>query len=99
MAQEWAVKFYASQAWQDCRHAYIVSVYGLCERCQQPGVIVHHRIKLTPSNINDPNITLNHEHLELLCVECHNTEHMGKHESVTQEGLRFTINGDLTEVV
>jgi hypothetical protein len=56
---------------------------------------VHHRIWLTPENINDPNVSLNHENLELLCQDCHNKEH---HETEpVAEGLRFDENGDLIQ--
>ena len=62
--KEWAKSFYKSQAWKRCRAAYAASVGGLCERCLSrgmytPGVIVHHKIVLTPDNISDPSVTLN----------------------------------------
>jgi 5-methylcytosine-specific restriction endonuclease McrA len=88
----WAKSFYKSKAWRQCRDAFFASRYGLCERCGKPGVIVHHKIKLTPSNINDPTVTLNWNNLELLCQDCHNKEHGG---SVTADGLEFDENGDL----
>ena len=52
----------------------------LCERCLARGLIrqgdeVHHKIRLTPENINDPNISLNWENLEMLCKDCHEKEH------------------------
>ena len=70
MAKDWAKAFYKSAAWQDCRSAYIQSVFGLCERCGVPGAEVHHIIYLTPDNINDPYIALSWDNLELLCHEC-----------------------------
>lgn len=91
--KQWAEKFYRSKAWRQCRDAYFVFKHGLCERCGGPGKIVHHRIWLTPENINDPNVSLNHEHLELLCQECHNREHHGG--DVVADGLMFDENGDL----
>ncbi|SFR15292.1 HNH endonuclease [Desulfoscipio geothermicus] len=87
-----AKKFYKSKAWLKCREAYIASVFGLCERCPRPGHIVHHKIKLTPENINNPDVTLNWDNLEYLCLNCHNREHGG---ASTAEGLRFDENGDL----
>ena len=80
MAKDYAKRFYKSKAWRECRAGYISSVNGLCERCLErgrytPGYIVHHIIYLTPDNINDPDITLNHNNLEYLCHECHNREH------------------------
>lgn len=76
-ATDW---FYKKQAWRDCQAAYIKAAGGLCERCYAmgkvvPGEIVHHKIHLTPQNINDPSITLSFDNLELLCRECHGIEH------------------------
>ena len=52
----------------------------MCERCLKkglvvPGEIVHHKIRLSPENINDPSVTLNFDNLELLCRDCHGEEH------------------------
>lgn len=72
--------FYRSHAWRRCRDAYAASVSGLCERCLKRGLIVagdevHHKIRLAPENINNPEIALNWENLELLCKSCHDDEH------------------------
>ena len=75
MAQSFAKAFYNSKSWEQCRNAYIVSVYGLCEQCNKPGFICHHKTKLTPSNINCPDITLNFDNLTYLCLTCHNEAH------------------------
>jgi len=92
--KEYAKKFYKSKAWKNCRAAYFTSKYGLCERCAGPGKIVHHIKYITPENITDPNITLNHSNLELLCQDCHNREHHERY-GVTSWGLMFDCNGDL----
>ena len=93
MAREFAEAFYRSKAWKQCRRAFFIAKHGICERCGGPGKIVHHKIYLTPQNINDPNVTLNFDNLELLCQECHNREH---HEmEPVADGLRFDENGDL----
>ena len=78
--KDFAKPFYTSRAWANCREAYRKSVGGLCERCLRaglivPGEIVHHKVHLTPSNISDPNTTLNWDNLELVCRECHAREH------------------------
>ena len=83
MARDFAGNFYKTAAWTSVRKAYIKSVGGLCERCYRNGIIrhgeiVHHRIHLTPENINDPEVTLNYDNLELLCRECHAEEHKQK---------------------
>ena len=93
--KEFAKKFYNSAAWRKCRAAFIMYRYGLCERCSNPGDIVHHTILLSPENINDPEISLNFEHLELLCATCHQHEHMSG--EATQEGLAFNSEGGLIE--
>lgn len=78
--QEYAEKFYKSKAWQKTRKAYLKSVGGLCETCLAkgiitPAVIVHHKIHISPENINNPNITLSFNNLEALCRDCHALEH------------------------
>lgn len=103
MAREFAKSFYNSRAWKACREAYRQSVNGLCERCLErglyvPGDEVHHKIYLTPENINDPYITLNWENLELLCATCHSKEHNEKY-SPLREGFGFDENGDLVRRV
>ncbi len=90
----WARKFYKSKVWQNCRDAYYLSKHGLCEKCGGPGLIVHHKTVLTPGNIHDPEITLDWDRLELLCLECHNREHGG---ASTAEGLEFDERGNLVE--
>lgn len=98
MAKQWAKKLYNSKAWKECRASYIESVYGLCERCSTAGYIVHHKIVLTPKNINDPWITLNHAVLEYLCLDCHNHEHMGTAEPITAQGTVFDSQGNLIQI-
>lgn len=76
MAREFARGFYHSQAWRKCQAQYIRQAQGLCERCKErglivPGVIVHHRIHLTPNNITDSAVTLSPANLMLLCRDCH----------------------------
>ncbi len=101
MAREFAKSFYNSKAWKECREAYKRSVYELCERCLAngkyvPGDEVHHKIPLTPENINNPEITLSFENLELLCPSCHSIEHNKKYEAI-REDVMFDENGDLVK--
>ena len=76
MAKEFAKKFYSSKAWKQCRDGYISDRIlidgGLCEECHDRlGYIVHHTVTLTPENINNPDITLNHNKLQYVCKDCH----------------------------
>ena len=81
--KEYAKWFYLSQVWKDTRDNYVRSVGGLCEECLKDGivtagVIVHHKIHITPENIHDENITLSHDNLKLVCRDCHAKEHRNK---------------------
>ena len=80
---EFADAFYRSRTWRRCRARYLQHVGGLCERCLQRGLTVpaeqvHHKIRLTPENLNDPAISLNWDNLEALCMTCHQAEHKQK---------------------
>ena len=98
IAKEFAIKFYKSKAWLQCREGFIQSVYGLCSRCNSPGYIVHHKILLIPNNINNVEVTLNWQELEYLCIDCHNKEHMSKHDIVIREGLSFNDKGEVIKI-
>lgn len=76
-------RFYTSRAWKRCRKAFLDSKQGLCEICLSKGLIVpateaHHKIHLTPENINDPSVSLNHDNLIALCSDCHHEMHQTK---------------------
>ena len=47
--------------------------------------IVHHKVYLTDSNFTDPNISLNWDNLEYLCITCHNKEHSPKDTEVRKD--------------
>lgn len=100
IAKDYAVKFYNSKQWKDCRASYISKVHGLCEHCLKegkhvPGYIVDHIVEITPSNIDDVEITLNHQNLQYLCLAHHNTKHFGKDVEVIREGLEFDRDGNI----
>lgn len=83
MAKEYAKQFYSSNAWQTCRNEYAKKKQHLCENCLRKGIyragdIVHHKIEVSPLNIDNPEIVLNHNNLELLCRVCHAQIH-GQH--------------------
>lgn len=44
------------------------------------GYIVHHKSYINESNIFNPEVTLNFDNLELLCLDCHNKEHLTSNE-------------------
>ena len=94
-----AESFYKSPAWKNCRKAYMKSMGGLCERCLKAGKysageIVHHKIHITPENIDNPDIALNFGNLELLCRECHYLMHNGSKRRYTTDELGRVIAVD-----
>lgn len=101
--KEWAKKFYASDAWHQCRASYIAyrrtADGGMCEVCHEsPGFIVHHKILLTPTNINDPDVSLNWKNLQLVCKACHDKIHeYGGREIQRNRKIIFNRNGDPME--
>ena len=92
MAKEYAKDFYYSTKWKKCRRGFMSSKHYICERCGRPAKIVHHKIHITPMNINDPEITLNWNNLQALCHECHNIVHGSE---ATIKEVSFDENGDL----
>lgn len=78
-----AKRFYDSKAWQDCRDYYINKRVqkdgGLCEHCKSSlGYIVDHIKEINASNIDNAYITLNHDNLQYLCLDCHNKKTFSK---------------------
>ena len=105
MPKPYAKKFYNSKEWLKCRESYIKTVFGLCERCGSGGHIVHHKMYLSESNINNPAITLNHNFLEYLCQDCHNKEHYDRDKlkpkinrtKSLRDGFKFNDAGELVK--
>lgn len=101
MAKEWAKPFYNSKAWKQCRKSYIQQRTlidgGLCEICHKlPIYIVHHKNILTPANINDPDVTLNHCMLQGVCKDCHDREegHFFDSLNIPKLNCSFDENGN-----
>ena len=79
MAKEFAKAFYKSREWRKCRESYIAERRavdgGMCEICHERlGYYVHHKVLLTPDNITDPMVSLNHDLLLYACKPCHDRE-------------------------
>lgn len=100
MAKTFARGFYHSKAWKRTRNAYFQHMKGLCERCLArgeyvKGEIVHHKEHLSPTNIDDPSVTLSFDNLELLCRECHAREHPEIYSSYHDgEPRRYAFDSD-----
>ena len=99
--KDYAKSFYNSAMWAACRDSYIADRRaidgGLCEVCRiRLGAIVHHINPLTPQNITDPYVTLNHENLRLECLRCHNDEpdHYNDSRPGRRAACRFDEDGE-----
>ena len=94
MAKEFAKKFYESKSWKQVRNTVLKDNYGMCGKCgKRPATEVHHIKWLTPSNINNPYITLGRDNLIPLCHNCHQLTHYGT--GATTEEVMFDSNGDV----
>ncbi len=107
MARDFAVGFYRSKSWRVTRDAYmnsfVESDYGLippgvCERCFAegkliPAEIIHHKIHLSPTNINDNSITLDFKNLKRVCRDCHAIEHSADADYIPR--VQFGPNGEV----
>lgn len=101
VAKDYARSFYKSTAWKKCRRSFIGGRRsidgGLCQHCiSRQGYIVDHIIEINPENINNAEITLNHDNLQYLCLECHNTKTFKKHFA-TRADVMFDDQGNLIE--
>ena len=93
MSMDYAKSFYNSKKWRETQRLYMQSQNYICERCGNLAGIVHHKIYITPKNINNPSVTLDFNNLEALCIACHNLEH--KSGEVCSYEIRFTSEGNL----
>ena len=75
MAREFSKSFYNSIEWRTVREYCLLRDHHACVKCGRPAEEVHHKIRLTPDNINDVSITLNANNLISLCKDCHFAEH------------------------
>ena len=76
-------RFYTTRAWRKCRESFLKERGGLCEICLSKGLIVpavhvHHKTALTPENLSDPAVSLDHSNLMALCEDCHQAQHSKK---------------------
>ena len=76
-------RFYTSTAWRKARASVLRDSNGLCQICLMKGLIVpavhvHHKVHLTPDNLDDPMIALDSSNLVALCEECHAEQHRTK---------------------
>lgn len=96
-ATDW---FYHTKEWQKVRQSYIAERWGvdggLCEMCHEnTGLIVHHKVHISPSNMHDPEITLNHDNLQLVCHHCHDVIHGYANQEKHESRITFDAMGNV----
>lgn len=98
MAKPWAKAFYRTKLWQDARTYALKRDRYLCQRCKTaPATEVHHKVELTPDNINDPNVSVNPDNLMSLCGSCH--KHITQQSKTNQtRDIYFDANGNPVEI-
>lgn len=96
MAKDYAKKFYKSAAWRQCKDGYLKTQDYICERCNGPAKIVHHKRYIDSNSINDSTVTLAWDNLEALCQDCHTREHLAGDN--VREDVRFNSRGELIQV-
>jgi 5-methylcytosine-specific restriction endonuclease McrA len=99
MARDFARDFYHGRPWRTVRDSYMQEGFGLCERCLSLGKytkaeIVHHKVHLSPQNINDPKITLDKANLERVCRDCHAYYHPEVYGSAPAREPRWAFDDD-----
>ena len=60
--------FYHSPQWRKLSRAFLLSRNYICQRCGAPAEIAHHKQHLTAANVSNPEISLNPDNLEALCL-------------------------------
>ena len=80
-------QFYNSRTWRSLSHQLKIERGYTCERTgitvtNASELIAHHKIELTESNVDDPNISLNPDNIEIILFSEHNKEHrrFGTHD-------------------
>ena len=103
-------QFYYTKMWKQVRKQVWLKQHCICNRCKRPvyvdGIsdyipkekrlkgIVHHIEYLNETNINNPEITIDENNLEGLCIECHNLEHI---DTSTRKDVLFDEMGNLIQ--
>ena len=88
--------FYHSPQWRKLSRTFLLSRNYICQRCGAPAEIAHHKQHLTAANVSNPEISLNPDNLEALCLACHNAEHFSA-GGATAAGLAFDGDGNLIQ--
>ena len=91
--------FYHTKRWQKLRQR-ILNRDCICQVCYTAKpTIAHHKVWITPENINIPELVWGEKNLISVCQSCHNLIHHGSQDhSCTIEGYEFDENGELKKI-
>lgn len=92
-----AQRFYNSPPWRRVRDRVMAEHGYICAHCGGAAQVVDHIIELDATNIDNPEIALNHENCQPLCHDCHNRKTFRKHHPIA-DGLAFNSDGELVRV-
>ena len=99
MAKDWAAAFYHSPIWKATRKRALIRDGYTCRFCGARATEVDHIQELTPTNINDPSVSLSLSNLQSLCHDCHTRKTMADKGIIKpdcDEGFCFDADGYLT---
>jgi 5-methylcytosine-specific restriction protein A len=85
MAKKFAKSFYDSRLWQNARRIALRRDHYCCVYCDARAAEVHHKMELTPGNIDDIAVTLNPDNLISLCHRCHTKLTAGNNGDLREE--------------
>lgn len=98
MARAFSMHIYKSKKWVRVSRAFMQSKNYMCEICGAPGKICHHKIWITPQNVDDPEIVWNPKNFMCVCQECHNKIHGGQRKTRFDEDGHVVGRNDATEI-
>lgn len=96
MAKVFSKQFYDSALWRRTRKQVLRQSGYTCHDCGGRATEVHHIIELTPSNIDDWDISINPNNLQPLCWDCHNKTTRGSADLV--DGYVFNEQGQVEPI-
>lgn len=104
MAKDFSRHIYHTSEWERVRQAAWARDHGLCQECLKRGrvtiaEIVHHKVELTPFNVNDQTVAFGVDNLECVCRDCHATLHGARQRPAPRRDIGFDSQGNLIRVL
>ena len=94
MARDFSKPFYRTAAWQTARGIALRRDLFTCQMCGARAEEVHHIHEMTPTNMDDDNVTLDTENLISLCRDCHFKVHKQARSLRTTESNKLRKKPD-----